>query len=63
MSDKNWINGKPDAELDFSKICRVCLKEGVMMSIFKVNVSKKMMSCASVQVSEKSSKIHLYPNK
>ncbi|KAK5646382.1 hypothetical protein RI129_004846 [Pyrocoelia pectoralis] len=37
-------------ELDFSKICRVCLNEGIMMSIFKVNVSKKMMACSSVQV-------------
>lgn len=37
-------------KLDFTKICRVCLNEGTMMSIFKVNVSKKMMSCASVQV-------------
>lgn len=37
-------------ELDFAKICRVCLNEGLMMSIFKVNVSKKMMACASVQV-------------
>ncbi|XP_060517303.1 zinc finger protein ZFP2-like [Cylas formicarius] len=36
--------------LDFSKICRVCLGEGVMMSLFKVNVSKKLMSCASIQV-------------
>ncbi|KAJ8978009.1 hypothetical protein NQ317_002771 [Molorchus minor] len=37
-------------ELDFDKICRICLKDGIMMSIFKVNISKKMMSCASVQV-------------
>ncbi|KAG5897250.1 hypothetical protein JTB14_013154 [Gonioctena quinquepunctata] len=37
-------------EYDFDKICRICLKEGIMMSIFKVNVSKKMMACASVQV-------------
>ncbi|KAB0797178.1 hypothetical protein PPYR_08172 [Photinus pyralis] len=37
-------------ELDFSKVCRVCLNEGIMMSIFKVNVSKKMMACSSVQV-------------
>lgn len=37
-------------ELDFSKVCRVCLNEGKMMSIFKVNVSKKMMACSAVQV-------------
>ncbi|KAJ8927673.1 hypothetical protein NQ314_019829 [Rhamnusium bicolor] len=37
-------------ELEFNKICRVCLNEGIMMSIFKVNISKKMMACASVQV-------------
>lgn len=37
-------------ELDFEKICRICLNEGIMMSIFKVNVFKKMMACASVQV-------------
>ncbi|XP_057671627.1 zinc finger protein 501-like [Diorhabda carinulata] len=36
--------------LDFQKICRVCLNEGVMMSIFKVNISKKLMACANVQV-------------
>lgn len=39
-----------DGKLDFTKICRVCLNEGIMMSIFKVNVSKKIMACASVQV-------------
>lgn len=38
-------------QMDFQKICRICLNEGVMMSIFKVNISKKMMACASVQVS------------
>ncbi|KAK9872232.1 hypothetical protein WA026_017036 [Henosepilachna vigintioctopunctata] len=38
-------------ELNFEKICRVCLTEGeIMMSLFKVNVSRKIMSCASVQV-------------
>ncbi|KAJ8920964.1 hypothetical protein NQ315_015758 [Exocentrus adspersus] len=37
-------------EIDFDTICRVCLNAGVMMSIFKVNISKKMMACASVQV-------------
>nr|CAH7724692.1 unnamed protein product [Callosobruchus chinensis] len=36
--------------IDFQKICRICMKEGIMMSIFKVNISKKIMSCASVQV-------------
>lgn len=41
---------KVSVELDFAKICRICLKEGVMMSIFKVNVSKKIMACASIQV-------------
>ncbi|XP_072377159.1 uncharacterized protein [Diabrotica undecimpunctata] len=39
-----------EEELDFQKICRVCLNEGVMMSIFKVNISKKLMACASIQV-------------
>ncbi|XP_022913647.2 zinc finger protein ZFP2-like [Onthophagus taurus] len=37
-------------DLDLNKICRVCMKDGIMMPIFKVNVSKKLMSCASVQV-------------
>ncbi|XP_017770782.1 PREDICTED: zinc finger protein 583-like [Nicrophorus vespilloides] len=37
-------------ELDFNKVCRVCVKEGQMMSIFKANVFKKLMTCASVQV-------------
>ncbi|CAG9854528.1 unnamed protein product [Phyllotreta striolata] len=36
--------------LDFEKICRVCLNEGIMMSIFKVNISKKLMSLAPIQV-------------
>ncbi|CAG9825304.1 unnamed protein product [Phaedon cochleariae] len=40
----------PLAKLDFEKICRICMNEGTMMSIFKVNVSKKMMACAAVQV-------------
>ncbi|CAH2008435.1 unnamed protein product [Acanthoscelides obtectus] len=35
---------------DFQRICRICMKEGMMMSIFKVNISKKIMACASVQV-------------
>lgn len=38
-------------EYDFENICRVCMATGVMMSIFKVNISKKIMACASVQVS------------
>ncbi|XP_076271150.1 uncharacterized protein LOC143202987 [Rhynchophorus ferrugineus] len=37
-------------DLDFSKICRVCMNKGNMMSLFKVNMFKKMMACASVQV-------------
>ncbi|XP_044752332.1 zinc finger protein 79-like isoform X1 [Coccinella septempunctata] len=38
-------------EYDFEKICRVCLvKSDEMMSLFKVNVSRKIMACASVQV-------------
>ncbi|KAL3281831.1 hypothetical protein HHI36_005031 [Cryptolaemus montrouzieri] len=38
-------------EYDFDKVCRVCLTEGErMMSLFKVNVSRKIMACASVQV-------------
>ena len=37
-------------ELNFEKICRVCLSEGVMMPIFKVNISKKLMACAAIQV-------------
>ncbi|XP_023020947.1 uncharacterized protein [Leptinotarsa decemlineata] len=37
-------------EYDFQKICRICLNDGIMMSVFKVNISKKMMACASVQV-------------
>lgn len=39
-------------ELDFNKICRVCMNEGVLMPIFKVHISKKMMACASVQVNK-----------
>ncbi|XP_065164537.1 zinc finger protein 782-like [Atheta coriaria] len=37
-------------EIDIKKVCRVCLNKGNMMSVFKVNISKKIMSCASVQV-------------
>ncbi|XP_030761343.1 zinc finger protein 184-like [Sitophilus oryzae] len=37
-------------ELDFSKICRVCMDKGTMMSLFKVNMYKKMMACAAIQV-------------
>lgn len=37
-------------QLDFSKICRICLMEGTMMSLFKVNMSKKIMACATIQV-------------
>ncbi|XP_044742896.1 zinc finger protein 2 homolog [Chrysoperla carnea] len=37
-------------EYDLENICRVCLSEGVMMSIFKVNISKKIMACSTVQV-------------
>ncbi|XP_026461972.1 zinc finger protein 2-like [Ctenocephalides felis] len=37
-------------EMDFNKICRVCCSEGVMMSLFKVQMSKKLMACASIQV-------------
>lgn len=36
-------------ETEISKICRACLKEGNMMSIFKVHINKKLMACASVQ--------------
>ncbi|XP_019772117.1 zinc finger protein 501 isoform X2 [Dendroctonus ponderosae] len=37
-------------ELDFEKICRICLHQGTMMSLFKVSMFKKMMAIASVQV-------------
>lgn len=37
-------------ELDFLKICRVCCLEGKTMPIFKVHISRKLMSCTSVQV-------------
>lgn len=37
-------------EEQISKICRVCMKEGTMMPIFKVQINRKIMSCASVQV-------------
>lgn len=54
MSQYKFVVDSPKTstqELDFTKICRICLNEGVMMSIFKVNVSKKIMACASIQVS------------
>lgn len=38
-------------ELNFEKVCRICLGEGSMMSLFKVSMYKKMMAIASVQVS------------
>lgn len=38
-------------EFDFSKICRVCCAtDSTTMTLFKVHISKKLMSCASVQV-------------
>ncbi|GAB0098130.1 hypothetical protein DMENIID0001_138330 [Sergentomyia squamirostris] len=37
-------------EYNFDKICRVCCEEGILMSVFKVHISKKLMACASIQV-------------
>lgn len=38
-------------DFDFSKICRVCCAtDSTTMTLFKVHISKKLMSCASVQV-------------
>ncbi|XP_050307459.1 zinc finger protein 629-like [Anthonomus grandis grandis] len=37
-------------DLNFNEICRICLQEGNMMSVFKVSMYKKMMAIASVQV-------------
>ncbi|KAL1494678.1 hypothetical protein ABEB36_010243 [Hypothenemus hampei] len=37
-------------KLNFKKICRICMNEGSMMSLFKVSMYKKVMAIASIQV-------------
>lgn len=44
------MNTESYADMDFSKICRVCCLEGNMMSVFKVHLSKKLMQLTQIQV-------------
>lgn len=37
-------------EVDFSCVCRVCCTEGPTLPLFRVNLHRKVMACASVQV-------------
>ncbi|XP_077290566.1 uncharacterized protein LOC143914279 [Arctopsyche grandis] len=36
--------------LDFSRVCRVCCNEGPTLPLFRVNLHRKVMACAAVQV-------------
>lgn len=51
LAIKNWKIIAAMNEIDFTKICRVCCQEeSILLSIFKVHISKKLMHCTSIQV-------------
>lgn len=48
--------------LDFSRVCRVCCNEGPTLPLFRVNLHRKVMSCAAVQVNSKFNYVYFKEN-